>query len=166
MFVTMEIIHLYAISMCSILLIPFVLRVLKGITKCLALVIPKYLEYPYALRRHKHLGPWTRLEVLLMITYVGANSICLSFGVSSLADSGIRAGHLSLANLLPLFLGPHLSFLADLIGISVKSFRKIHLVVASMIYVLTLFHALVIIGSGSTGSLAPLFFLHRATFQQ
>ncbi len=38
----------------------------------------------------------------------------------------MRAGTLSLINLIPLYSGLHLSFLADMLGLSVRTYTKLH----------------------------------------
>lgn len=45
--------------------------------------------------------------------YIALNVFCLAFRVPTLSKAGLRAGNLSLANMIPLFAGAHLSFLAD-----------------------------------------------------
>ena len=105
----------------------------------------KYLTYPYLVRRHRFLGPWTLADVLIQLVYIGGNSVCLGFGLPSIAKAGMRAANLSLINLMPLFLGPNLSFLADTLGVSLSTFRRIHRSAGLMSSGLVLFHFLVII---------------------
>ena len=104
----------------------------------------RYLTYPYLLRRHRFLGPWTHADVIIQLVYIVSNSFCLGFR-SSIAKAGLRAGSLSLINLIPLFLGPHLGFLADILGVSLSTFRHIHRSAGLMSSGLVLFHALTVI---------------------
>ena len=48
------------------------------------------------------------------------------FQVSDLADAGKRAGTLLLINMIPLYAGLHLSFVADLLGVSVRIYICFH----------------------------------------
>ena len=104
----------------------------------------RYLTYPYLVRRHRFLGPWTRADVIIQLAYITSNSFCLGFR-SSIAKAGLRAGSLSLINLIPLFLGPHLGFLADILGVSLSTFRHLHRSAGLMSSGLVLFHALIVI---------------------
>lgn len=61
---------------------------------------------------------------------------------------------LSLINMVPLFAGFHLSFLADLLGVSVSMYQHIHSSVGLMSFFLVLFHVLVAVTSGISFSLA------------
>jgi hypothetical protein len=49
--------------------------------------------------------------------------------------------------LILLFLGPHLSFLADIIGVSLSTFQQIHRSAGLMSLGLVVFHTLVIFAS-------------------
>ena len=84
---------------------------------------------------------------MIQLVYIGCTSFCLGFRASSLAMAGVRAGNLLLINLITLFLGPHLGFLADALGVSLSTFRHIHRFAGLMALGLVLFHAIVIITS-------------------
>jgi hypothetical protein len=104
----------------------------------------RYLAYPYLVRRHRFWGPWTLGDLIIQLVYIGSNSFCLGFR-ANIAQAGLRAGTLSVVNLIPLFLGPHLSFLADILGVSLNTFRYMHRSAALMSSGLVLFHALTVI---------------------
>ena len=61
---------------------------------------------------------------------------------------------ISLVNMIPLFAGPHLSFLADLLGVSITMYRCIHRSAGIMSCVPVAFHVLVAVASGTSFSLA------------
>lgn len=65
-----------------------------------------------------------------------------------LSQAGLRAGTLSIVNLIPLFAGPHLSTLADLLGISLRTIRQIHRSAGIMAVLLAGFHVIVALGTG------------------
>ena len=67
-----------------------------------------------------------------------------------LAMVGIRAGNLSLINLIPLFLGPHLIFLTNILKVSLTTFRHIHGSTGLMSLCLALFHFLITLISHTT----------------
>lgn len=64
---------------------------------------------------------------------------------------GLRAANLALINIMPLYLRPHLSFLADLFSISLKSFRIVYRLAGIMSFVLVLLHIFVVIACGIGG---------------
>jgi hypothetical protein len=107
-------------------LIPFCTRV--------SFYASKHLTYPYLLHRHQILGPWTRAGVAIQLAYLALNVFCVAVSdlswhdlrASTFAEAGDRAGTLTLVNMTPLFAGFHHAFLADLLGLSLKSIRGIH----------------------------------------
>ncbi len=112
-----------------------------GIAKYIYILILKGFVYTFVLRRHRWVGPWTVGAFMLQTSYITANLACILFRVSSVSEAGVRAGKLSLINMILLFLGFHLGFLADLFGMPVKSFRYVHGSCGAMSSSLVLFHA-------------------------
>ena len=53
----------------------------------------------------------------------------------------------AMINLIPLFAVPHLSTLADLLGVTLSTFRQIHPSAGVMAVALTIFHVLVMVAS-------------------
>jgi predicted ferric reductase len=68
--------------------------------------------------------------------------LCMTFRVSSVKQAGARAGTLAMINLTPSFFAFHLSFLADLLGISLSNYRRIHRMTGWMSFFLGVIHAL------------------------
>ena len=128
----------YATAIGSIVIIFVLANFLPRITrlvKHISLLISRHLTYPYLLHRHIFLGPWSRADVLVQLIYIAANIICLifkvstmsksnlpTFQVSTILESSLQAGTLSLINMIPVFAGPHLGFLADLLGLSISTY--------------------------------------------
>ena len=100
----------------------------------------RHLVYPQVIRRRRFIGPWTRANVLTQLLFLAANAFCISFRATSIRDAGTRAAHLSLINLIPAYGGPHLSFLADVFGVSLSAFRLIHRSAGAMSLPLLIFH--------------------------
>ncbi|PVH67378.1 hypothetical protein DL98DRAFT_643971, partial [Cadophora sp. DSE1049] len=86
------------------------------------------------------------------VIYIAGNSFCLGFR-ADIAKAGVRAGNLSLINMIPLFSGPHLGSLADLLGISLSTFRLMHRSAGIMSCSLVLFHVLAVFVSHTAFSL-------------
>lgn len=137
-----------------------VLLLLKGwpwiahFIRYLSPLTSKYLVYHYVLRRHRLLGPWSLAGVLVQLSFVTGNVLCLSLGVSqvqtkgsTLSQASLRAGTLSIINLIPLFAGAHLGTLADLLGVNHRTIRQIHRSAGVMAVLLVGFHTMVAFGT-------------------
>ncbi len=149
----MEITLGYAIALGGVLLIHLLINLLPSLPYLTFSTPPflqqllRYLTYPYLVRRHQFLGPWTCAGLIIQLVYIACNSLCVGFRVSDIAKAAIRAGNLSLINMIPLFLGPHLGFLADILGISLSTFRLMHRSAGMMSCSLVLFHILAMLAS-------------------
>ncbi|PVH70391.1 cell surface metalloreductase [Cadophora sp. DSE1049] len=150
----METVDIYAIcvsgTFAAFFLITFRSRFLHFVQH-IVLLISKYLTYPQILLRHSSFGPWSLAGIIVHTAYITANVYCLGFWKLTAAKVGLRAANLALINMMPLYLGPHLSFLADLLGVSLKSFRMVHRSAGMMSFVLVLLHILVVIARGTSG---------------
>ena len=125
----MELITVYTIAAGSIFVSLFLMRValsLISLTSIIHVMASKHLTYPYLLNRHQILGPWTRGNVLLYLVYGAVNIFCIAFRATSANTVGCQAGTLSLINMAFLFPTIHLSLLADILGISLKTCQCIH----------------------------------------
>lgn len=126
-------------------LIPRLPKLFKGVSTW----VLKHLVFPYVLDRHRTVGPWTRAAVLVHLAYIAANVCCLGFRASSVSEAGLRAETLSLINMVPLFAGAHMSFLADTFGLSLNSVRRIHRSVGWMSFSLALFYGSTVVIAGA-----------------
>lgn len=146
----MEITQVYAIAAGSVFLIVIFVNLRPYITQCLeilSLMTSKYLVYPQIIHRHRYLGPWSLADVLLHLIYITVNVLCVSFKASSIWIAGLRAANLSLINIIPLFAGPHLSFIADLLGVYLSTFQRLHRVTGIMSSALLVFHVLTVVAT-------------------
>ena len=150
----MEATQIYAIAAGSIFVLLTVLNsllcILQKLYACNMLLL-RHLIYPFLIRRHRFVGPWTRLGVLLRLIYLIANIFLSIFPVLSLSEAAGRAGRLSLINMIPLFFGPHFSFLADVIGVPLHTYQSLHGASAAMTVLLGATH--VVLGA-----------LHKSTY--
>ena len=105
------------------------------------------------IRRYRFLGPWTRSSVLLHFLYLAIIAFCNAFGVKILDQASMRAGTLSLINIVPLYFGFHISFVADILGFSLQLYKRIYRIIALVSTALGLFYVIVSATSGSSGSL-------------
>lgn len=142
----MDFVTIYAIAAGGILRTLFLVRIassLISLSNAISMFISKHLTYPYILNRHQLFGPWTRANVLLYFAYTAANVFFVAYQAQSAVGVGHRAGTISLVNMAFLVLSTHLSFLADILGISLQTCRRIHRAVGYMTSGLMAFHTVI-----------------------
>ena len=105
----------------------------------------EYFAYSYLIRRHRFIGPLTPTFLLVHSFYIAANTFCLTFKAATPVEAATRAGRLSLINLFLPFAGLHLSFLADLTGMSLRNYKSLHRSTGLMSLLLALIHVLVMV---------------------
>ncbi|KFY03642.1 hypothetical protein V490_00110 [Pseudogymnoascus sp. VKM F-3557] len=117
--------------------------------------VSKHFRYPYILHRHRILGPWTRAGVVIQLAYLAINLFCVfvilswdGLKAANFSDAGRRAGTLAEVNMIPLLAGPHFAFLADLIGLSLKTIRGVHRSAGWMTAALVFLHAMAAASDG------------------
>jgi hypothetical protein len=81
----------------------------------------------------------------MQVTCVAANAFCNILGVYNWPQAGSRAAIFSVINLLPLLLAGQLSLAADLIGIILRSYIRIHGIVGYMVFAQTLARILIVV---------------------
>ena len=86
--------------------------------------------------------------MLILLLYVGSVIITNRIGVSSLREAGTRVATLSVIYLASLFFGSHLSFTADIFGLSLRSYRLVHGLIGFSAFLLGLFHVIMVILQG------------------
>lgn len=142
----MDVTQFYAIAAGGCIALLFIVHTLIRLSwlfkPCVAL-LRKYFLYPLLLRRHRLLGPWTRAQVASQLIYFAANAFCTCFKISTASDVATRAGHLSLINMVPAYLGFHLSFVCTLLGVSLPTYRLFHASTGTMSIILDLLHAVI-----------------------
>ena len=139
----MEATQIYAITAGSVFAILTIINALLSIMQKLHacnMIILKHLIYPFLIRRHRLIGPWTRVDALWRVVYLTINVFFSVFPLLSMAETAKRAGHISLINMIPLFLGPHLSFLADILGLRLHTYQILHSASAAMTFTLGVVH--------------------------
>lgn len=100
----------------------------------------QYLLYPHLIRRHRFVGPWSWAAVLLQLGFLTVNAFCVGFRASSVHDASRRAARLALLNLVPAYSSAHLSFFADICGISLHAVWVVHRSAGLMALPLLAFH--------------------------
>ncbi|RDH30835.1 hypothetical protein BDQ94DRAFT_161035 [Aspergillus welwitschiae] len=116
------------------------LSILINWTTLFSVLISRHLTLPFVVHRHRLWGPWSRVGVLLHVSYAAINVFLVLFRMESLASTGRRAGDLALINLIFPLSATHLSNLADLLGITWRTCRRIHRAAGWIAVALLSFH--------------------------
>lgn len=141
-----DITHMYALVASSIFGALLLLNTRTYLRAAFAITqrfILRHLVFPSLIPRTRYWEPWTRADTLLQACYLTINVFCLVFNAATLEIAGLRAARLSLVNLAPTFAGPHVSFLADILGVSLTTCRRIHRSAGVMSMLLAAFHIIV-----------------------
>ena len=125
----MDITKVYAITIggsVGLLLLINGLLFIAGLARYLSPLISKHLIYRYVLDRHRFVGPWSRAHIFVQLIYIAGNICCFRFQDTTISQVELRAGALAIINLILLFAVPHLGTLADLLSVTIRTFRQIH----------------------------------------
>lgn len=104
----------------------------------------RYFLYPVTRKWLANLLP-SPLYVLLTISYFAGTIVCNVIRVRSLSDAGVRAGHLSLINLIPMYLSGGYEFGAYLLGVSLETYGAIHRIVGVMAVTQATIHVVIMV---------------------
>lgn len=143
----MDAVNIYGIAIGGILLLLTVARLrpaLSNLARVLSILMSKYLVYPYILNRHRWFGPWTCAGIIQCLVYGAVNCVVILYNVHTYDEASVRAGRLALVNMTVLFMAPHLSVLADILGISLEACQWIHRAAGWMTCALVTTHVLTI----------------------
>lgn len=139
---------------CPPLLDPRRLSPITAIAKLVSRLISEHLTYPTTLRRGKFFDRWSRRDTMLLLAYLAANVSCILVPLPNIDQVYRRLGTLSVINVLFVSAGPHLSLLADLLGVPLHFCRRLHASTGTMSFLLAIFHSTIAAASRSDKSLA------------
>jgi hypothetical protein len=144
-----------AICMASLaIILAFARRYLRpaSLSSLLPDFLVRHFIYPYCLSRHRLVGPWTRWDTLLAISYSIINTLCLLLPRPSIDHISRMAGQIALLNTLFLFT-PNIMLFADILGMSLSTYRKLHRLLAVTALLMMCLHV-IIEAPNATGSLS------------
>ncbi|KAJ5737271.1 uncharacterized protein N7483_002503 [Penicillium malachiteum] len=142
----MDTLTIYAITVGALLLLLITHRLLNMASHwrdAFRAFFCRHMVYPCVISRHYFFGPWSRIVVCFYLVYMTLNSVVLFYNshTISLESVGRRAGSLSIVNMIFPLLAGHLSHSADLLGLSLTLYRKIHRASGWMAIGLVILHA-------------------------
>ena len=148
--IIMNITQIYTITtdaILSLLLIICAMLFFHQIFWSCSVLLAKHFLYPLILQWYHFFGPWSWAQVILHLIYMTVNTFCSTFRVSSIKELGKRAGTLSLINMISSYFNYHLSFISNMLSLSLITYHHIHASAGAMSIVLDLFHAVINVAS-------------------
>ena len=112
-------------------------RLFKPFYNKLVFSILKHVVYPQVFRGR------SRYWVLLQTVYWAGTFTCNFIKTHSLSKIATRAGNLAILNFVPLILAGRLSLAADLLGVPIRSYVRIHGTLGVMTFVQATLHAII-----------------------
>jgi len=95
------------------------------------------------------LRSWTHWYLILQFIYWDITLSCISIRIRTLTQAGAKADILVIIQLVPLFFKKHLDFAADLFRMSLLAYQQVYSFIKTSVFMLSLFHALVIMITNS-----------------
>lgn len=111
-----------------------ILRFGKRIGWNCTFIILKHVIYPIVLPK------WSRAWVLTQLIFWTRTGVCTFLATHGLSDIGKRAGNIALISFIPLIFNGRLSLLADLLGLPLQSYIRLHSTFGMMACVQALLH--------------------------
>ena len=108
----------------------------------------RYLIYPRIFPQWHHINP-SRLDLLLHVTHWAFTGFCNVYNVRSVTEAGLRAGSIAVVHLVLLIAAPQLNFGADVLGLSLAVFYRVHRAFGIMATAQGVFHSAVYLRSAS-----------------
>lgn len=95
--------------------------------------------------RYRYVGPVTLASVLIQITILSGNILCLTVKANSIAIVGSRAAYLSLVNMSVSVIGSHLNAFGEGTGIGLRNQKRLHRAMGCLSFAHGLTHGVIII---------------------
>ncbi len=142
----MNVTQFYAIAASGCIILLFIIHSLIRLSRFVKLcdtLLRKHLVYSLLLRWHRLLRPWTRAQMTFQLIYLEGNVFCTCFKVSTASEATTRARNLSLINMMSTYFEFHLSFICDLLDVSLPLYRLFHASTEIMSDLLDLLHVII-----------------------
>jgi hypothetical protein len=94
--------------------------------------------------KQKRLRPWTLWKLMVQFVWVGLNIFVAFYGFTSLRTAARRAGEVAMVDMGLFYLGPHLSYQADSLQLSLAQIKSLHCGITWSFMVMMIFHVIVL----------------------
>lgn len=105
-------------------------------------IILRYMTFQTLIRQRRFINRWSLLDILMLVFYLGSNIACLCLPLPSVTDASRRAGRLAIINMGALYAAPYFPFAADILGVSLATFKRLHSSVSYISLILVTFHTI------------------------
>lgn len=134
-FYALAVVSIVAILLCSHLFTKY--QRLFQYTNCW---LTKHLCRTHSILETKWLGSWTWWSILVQSILIGANFLVTFFRFTNIQTAAGRAGEVAMVNMAVFYLGPHLSYQADCLHLSLSRIKSIHRGITWSFVIMTTFH--------------------------
>ncbi|EXA31037.1 hypothetical protein FOVG_17633 [Fusarium oxysporum f. sp. pisi HDV247] len=143
----------YAIGLTGFLVLLALRRAIRIILRCICPPALRRLGRrisQWAVRCLAYRGPFRRgssvdiitwAHILIFLSYLTSNLSCIIIGAGNVAEACSRAGKLAFINLLILYIGPCLDFIASVLRFRLRVQRRIHAGAGYVVAILSTIHA-------------------------
>ncbi|KAH7228605.1 uncharacterized protein BKA55DRAFT_526647 [Fusarium redolens] len=101
----------------------------------------RFLAYRGPFRRGSSVDIITWAHILIFLSYLTSNLSCIVIGAGDVAEACFRAGKLAFINLIVLYIGPCLDFIASVLRFRLRVQRRIHAGAGYVVAILSTIHA-------------------------
>lgn len=122
--------------------------IVRKIYRTMRFYVLRHLILRQFIKRHSLIGPISWLSFLSHMIFWAGTATCNLWGFPSRREIGLRAGKLALLNFGPLVFSSNLGFAANLLGLSLKSFKQAHRALAVMSAVQSSLHVGISLADG------------------
>ncbi|KAK5080473.1 hypothetical protein LTR05_008583 [Lithohypha guttulata] len=92
----------------------------------------------------RHWPSWTWWSLVRQVFLLTGNVLLVFVGMTDIKDAAREAGTLAMLNMAFFYLSPHLSYLGDLLGLSLDTVKTLHRMMVLPFLLLTVFHLVVL----------------------
>ncbi|QKX60487.1 uncharacterized protein TRUGW13939_07632 [Talaromyces rugulosus] len=146
--IMIELTKVYAVTCAVMAILPILLRALQKIAwvahQRLGSLVIRYLALPLVFPRARFFGSVTWLRLCFQMGYLAVNIVTNVLGARSLRDTGDRSASLSTIN-FSLLLASQPALIADLMGLSLRTYLHIHSTVSMVTTAQILTHFLILL---------------------
>lgn len=140
-------IEIYAITFASVFAAFFCFQRVRNLRYHLRIAkawLTKYLIFTNAFPRTRWFGPCTLSTLLAQAIVLAANLFLIFYDMDGIQSAAQKAGQIAVVNTSVFYLGPHLSYQADSLNISLSSMKSIHRGAIFPFVAMIAFHAAVL----------------------
>lgn len=94
--------------------------------------------------RERHRPSWTWWSLVRQLSLLIGNVLLVFMGMTDIQDAARKAGTLAVLNMVVFYLGPHLSYLGDILDLSLATVKSLHRLMVLPFLLLVVFHLAVL----------------------